>query len=116
MGGGEGLLAQGCGFAARCGVEGEDAVSKGGDAGVAAGGAGGGGAADDGEGGVEDVGGRVSPPFPGHRTGPPQAWLISPLYSLACGPVFGARLTVNAWKNSSLHRFKLTYIMYIVSG
>ena len=30
-------------------------------------------AADDGE-GVEDVGGRVSPPFLDHRTAPPQAW------------------------------------------
>ena len=30
-------------------------------------------AADDGE-AVEGVGGRVSPPFPGHRTTPPQAW------------------------------------------
>ena len=41
FGGGEGLLAQGCGFAARCGVEYGDAVGEGGDAGVAAGGGGG---------------------------------------------------------------------------
>ena len=45
FGGGEGLLAEGCGFAARCGVEDEDAVGEVGDAGVAAGGGGGGGAA-----------------------------------------------------------------------
>ena len=38
FGGDEGLLAEGCGFAARCGVEDEDAVGKGGGAGVAAGG------------------------------------------------------------------------------
>ena len=54
VGGGEGLLAEGCGFAARLGVEYGDAVGKGGDAGVAAGGGGGGGAADGvGEGGEE---------------------------------------------------------------
>ena len=54
FGGGEGLLAEGCGFAARCGVEYGDAVGKGGDAGVAAGDGGGGGAADGvGEGGEE---------------------------------------------------------------
>ena len=54
FGGGEGLLAQGCGFAALCGVEDEDAVGKGGDAGVAAGRGGRGGAADAvGEGGEE---------------------------------------------------------------
>ena len=45
FGGGEGLLAEGCGFAARLGVEDEDAVGEVGDAGVAAGGGGGGGAA-----------------------------------------------------------------------
>ena len=51
FGGGEGLLAEGCGFAARCGVEYGDAVGKGGGAGVTAGG---GGAADAvGEGGEE---------------------------------------------------------------
>ena len=43
FGGGECLLAKGCGLAARCGVEDEDAVGEGGDAGVAAGGGGGGG-------------------------------------------------------------------------
>ena len=54
FGGGGGLLAEGCGFAARCGVEYGDAVGKGGGAGVAAGGGGGGGAADAvGEGGEE---------------------------------------------------------------
>ena len=37
FGGGEGLLAEGRSFAARCGVENEDAVGKGGGAGVAAG-------------------------------------------------------------------------------
>ena len=59
FGGGEGLLAEGCGFAARWGVEYGDAVGKGGDAGVAAGGGGGGGAADAvGEGGVGAGGGR----------------------------------------------------------
>ena len=36
FGGGEGLLAEGCGFGARCGVEYGDAVGKGGGAGVAA--------------------------------------------------------------------------------
>ena len=36
LGGGEGLLAECCGFAALCGVEDEDAVGEGGDAGVAA--------------------------------------------------------------------------------
>ena len=54
LGGGGGLLAEGCGFAALCGVEDEDAVGKGGDAGVAAGGGGRCGAADAvGEGGEE---------------------------------------------------------------
>ena len=54
FGGGEGLLAEGCGFGARCGVEDGDAVGEVGDAGVAAGGGGGGGAADGvGEGGEE---------------------------------------------------------------
>ena len=54
FGGGECLLAEGCGFGARCGVEDGDAVGKGGDAGVATGGGGGGGAADGvGEGGEE---------------------------------------------------------------
>ena len=37
FGGGEGLLAEGLGFAALCGVEDEDAVGEVGDAGVAAG-------------------------------------------------------------------------------
>ena len=46
FGGGEGLLAEGCGFAARCGVEYGDAVGMGGEVGVAGGGGGGGGAAD----------------------------------------------------------------------
>ena len=54
LGGGEGLLAEGFSFAALCGVEDEDAVGEGGDAGVAAGGGGGGGTAEDfGEGGEE---------------------------------------------------------------
>ena len=54
FGGGEGLLAQGCGFAALCGVEDEDTVGKGGDAGVAAGRGGRGWTADAvGEGGEE---------------------------------------------------------------
>ena len=58
FGGGKGLLAAGCGFGARCGVEYGDAVGKGGGAGVAAGGGGGGGAADGvGEGGEERFGG-----------------------------------------------------------
>jgi len=35
---------------------------------------------------------RVSPPFPDHRTAPPQAGQFTPLYTLACGPVFGAKL------------------------
>ena len=35
LGGGEGLLAGGCGFGARCGVEYGDAVGKGGEVGVA---------------------------------------------------------------------------------
>ena len=41
LGGGEGLLAECFGFAALRGVEDEDAVGEGGDAGVAAGGGGG---------------------------------------------------------------------------
>ena len=54
LGGGEGLLLECFGFAALCGVEDEDAVGEGGDAGVAAGGGGGGGTAEDfGEGGEE---------------------------------------------------------------
>ena len=40
FGGGEGLLAEGCGLAARCGVEYGDAVGEGGGGGVAAGGGG----------------------------------------------------------------------------
>lgn len=35
---------------------------------------------------------RVSPPFPDHRTAPPQAGQFAPLYSLACGPVFGGQV------------------------
>ena len=46
LGGGEGLLAERFGFAALCGVEDEDAVGEGGDAGVAAGGGGGSGTAE----------------------------------------------------------------------
>ena len=54
LGGGEGLLAEALGFAALFGVEDEDAVGEGGDAGVAAGCGGGGGAAEAvGEGGEE---------------------------------------------------------------
>jgi len=54
LGGGNGLPAERFGFAALCGVEDEDAVGKGGDAGVAAGGGGGGGTAEGvGEGGEE---------------------------------------------------------------
>ena len=36
---------------------------------------------------------RVSPPFLDHRSAPPQARLIVPLYTLTCGPAFGAKLT-----------------------
>ena len=54
FGGGEGLPAEGFGFAALCGVEDENAVGEGGDAGVAAGCGGGGGTAEAvGEGGEE---------------------------------------------------------------
>ena len=54
LGGDEGLLAECFGFAALCGVEDEDAVGEGGDAGVAAGDGGGGGTAEAvGEGGEE---------------------------------------------------------------
>ncbi len=54
LGGGEGLAAEGFGLAAPCGVEDEDAVGEGGDAGVAAGRGGGGGTAEAiGEGGEE---------------------------------------------------------------
>ena len=52
--GAEGLLAEGFSFAAQCGVEDEDAVGEGGDAGVAADGGGGGGTEEAvGEGGEE---------------------------------------------------------------
>ena len=54
LGGGEGLLAERFGFAALRGVEDEDTVGEGGDAGVAAGGGGGGWTAEGvGEGGEE---------------------------------------------------------------
>lgn len=65
LGGGKGLPAERFGFAALCGVEDEDAVGKGGDAGVAAGGGGGGGTAEAvGEGGEEQEaagGERIAP-------------------------------------------------------
>ena len=65
FGGGEGLLAECFGFAALCGVEDEDAVGEGGDAGVAADGGGGGGTEEAvGEGGEEQEaagGERVAP-------------------------------------------------------
>ena len=35
----------------------------------------------------------VLPSFLDHRSDPPQAWYFAPLYSLACGPVFGTRLS-----------------------
>ena len=66
FGGGEGLLAEGFSFAALCGVEDEDAVGKGGDAGVAAGGGGRGGAGDGvGEGGEEQEAGGGEGVAPG---------------------------------------------------
>ena len=65
LGGGEGLLAEGFSFAVLCGVENEDAVGEGGDAGVAAGGGGGGWTAEAvGEGGEEQEaagGERIAP-------------------------------------------------------
>ena len=36
---------------------------------------------------------RVLPSFLDHRFDPPQAWCFAPLYTLACGPVFGTRLS-----------------------
>ena len=35
---------------------------------------------------------RVSSPFLDHRAASPQVWCIAPLYTLARGPVFGAKL------------------------